>query len=360
MKFIIIADVLLHVAGLSVVTNEVPNDCGIKIIMPRVQYVSPFRARFAGPSAGPTSPAPAAPVPQPRSVPAPQPSRAQAAPAPQPSRAPHHSQGQPAATRTVGAILGDTPHVQDHISMLIFKTASLATAVNWPKVDLTGVDAGYSYVVMEGDYVRLVANRPDAPAKLDKLVLPRLQKSCCPQMTSLKSEYRRPYSGATAVFDIPQGELTSCLAPTREGPGRLDTELRLKSNNGFFVVSASTMTTTKELRFKVEPGRNLELVAANVPRAFLAAGYATPEANAIDGVPHYQAYYQMGDGQSASCNQPLEEWRQKNIAPINDLLGCQVTVFATVAGKTNPLALAGGIAHKTLASNFECSNSQWP
>jgi hypothetical protein len=146
---------------------------------------------------------------------------------------------------------------------------------------------------------------------------------------------------------------------------RIDTELSLQSN-GFLTISASTMRATKEIRLKPSSlTGKFELIVANVPLSCLTNGFCSPpNQNAIDSVPHVHAYYEMGAGQSATCNTSITAWFQANqtnplVVPTN---GCAVSSIPDAAGGFGNLGLASKptdrLARK--ATDFECSNSRFP
>lgn len=314
--------------GLTVFSNQIPNDCGVKAILPRVVYTSPLhheRYKISG---------------QPQEV---------IAQAGGPSRR---------FGTAIPVPIGDYKHVEDHSAVLVFPTTSYHPTSNWgtPEVikNKDGTPTPYSFVRLEGDLVRFPSNSTTATS-LAGVTLPSLGGMVCPaKMQSLKAEYLPPYTGAAAVFELPQGTITSCMSTTSHGMDRLDTKLELTSPGAIFTVSASTMKTRKELRLKATNGQ-VELLVANVPLRYLNGDTSEIESTALNGMEHDHAYYAMGSSATGSCSMNLKQWYEtmKNNNQLGNIQPCNLTgpYWKTTGG--------GGLP-SPMAASFECSNTQWP
>lgn len=293
--------IIVHFVGLALFSSQVPNDCGLKVILPKVVYTAPKTAA--------------------------------------------------AATKGKSAAASSSPHVEDHQAVLIFRTGSYVSSSTWGKPTLlpknNAAAGSYEYVKLDGDRVRFDSGVDNQGLDFNRPQLPPLG-ALCPSMTTLDRRFLPPYDGAAAVFDLSQGIVKGCNATTR-----IDTEVRF-NGDGDLIISASTMKLKKELRLKPVDGK-VELIVANIPVNCLRNGVcSTPSATAINGISHVHAYYGMA-GQSASCNKTISEWltaATDNDAPTER---CMI-VLPPAAGGPRP-------GHATAAvemSDFECSNSQWP
>jgi hypothetical protein len=301
-------DVVVFFVGLTTFSDGIPNDCGVKAILPRIQQQQTKQAHV-------------------------------------------HAR------------------VEDHQAALIFETASYVGSTNWKKYDLKVKkgEKAFSYVLLDRDRVRFITNgATNETANLGDIQLPRLPQ-ICDATSKLRRDFMPPYTGAAAVFDIPEGSLKACLSTARDKPAakRLDTKIRLKTEDSF-VISASTMKQTKELRLKSKTGA-LNVAVANVPTRYLRGDYSVRPETAADGMPHVHAYYGMGDGNISSCTRTLQDWwdtEQPDVEP------CDIPVdFRGIGGTPSsrsqeaPFDVAGALPPKMLKGtiyNFECSNTKWP
>lgn len=323
---------VIFFVGLTVFSNEIPNDCGVKAILPRVTYTSPYHG-----------------TPHDRY---------------KISSLPQQVIAQSGPGRFGGATqlaIGDYKHVEDHDAVLVFRTASYHPTSNWGTPEIikgpNGTKTPFSFVRLDGDLVRFPSNST-TKTSLAGAKLPSLGEEVCPaKMTALKAEYLPPYTGAAAVFELPQGTLTPCLSTTSQGKERLDTKLVLTSPGSYFTVSANTMKTRKELRLKATSGQ-VELLVANVPKRYLNGDTSVIAETALNGMHHDHAYYEMGSTAAGSCNMNLEQWYQamKNTNQLAGIQQCNMTgpSWKTAAGPS------GQILDSVLAASFECSNTQWP
>jgi hypothetical protein len=328
---------VIFFVGLTVFTNSIQNDCGVKAILPRVVYNSPFTGT---------------PIPH----------RLHSSARPQQLIAQAGGRG-----RFGGLlVLEEVQHVEDHEAVLVFPTASYHPSSNWGAPEVVkrnGTNTTYSFVRLDGDYVRFISNSAiiptcnQPPTTLPASVkLPPLRNAVCPaKMQSLRSEYLPPYTGAAAVFDLPQGTLESCLSTPSANKRRLDTKLTLTSPGPYFVVSASTMKTRKELRLKANSAGFVELMVTNLPKRYLAGDTTELSTSAMNGLKHDNAYYAMGATANGSCNTSLEGWfnslATNQVPPNCQLNGLGLKLMAGAPGQ---------ILDKVAAASFECSNTQWP
>lgn len=313
------AEVLIHFLGICLWANEVPNDCGQKIILPQIVYRDPGAAvdRIAVPTAHHIG---------------------------EPVAAPLHTQRR---------------HIEDHVAVLIFPQSIYDTNVNWAKPTPLPSDPGYGYVKLDGERVRFLTGLPDQALKTGELYLPGLT-GLCPTMGSLKAEYQPPYSGAAAVIDLPQGEAYACHTSVR-----VDSEVRLFASN-IFTISASTMRARKEIRLKTDVMVPTELIVANVPVSCLSAeGCKKVEATSLAGVPHSRAYFEMATN---VCDASLSDWTIP--ATSDQKVMCKVHFpylgpgagdlrIGHFAPRTNIPPSGGGTDPGEMA-NFECSNAKYP
>lgn len=320
---------VIFFVGLTVFTNSIPNDCGVKAILPRVVYNGldrgvPTQHQFH------TSARPQQVI-------------AQAGP----------------SGRFGLNLLEEVQHVEDHDPVLIFPTASYHPSSNWGTPEVikrNGTNTLYSFVRLDGDFVRFISKSSDPQSSLVGMKLPPLKNAVCPaKMQSLRPEYLPPYTGAAAVFELPQGTLTSCRSTTSAGKTRLDTKLTLTSQGPFFVVSASTMKTRKELRLKGNSAGFVELMVTNLPKRYVAGDTSEIPSSAMNGLKHDHAYYAMG-ATNGSCNMSLETWYNtmqaaNQLPPTCQLNGLGLKLAAGVPGP---------ILETAAAASFECSNTQWP
>jgi hypothetical protein len=280
--------IIIHFVGLALFSSQVPNDCGLKVILPKVVYTAP---------------------------------------------------------KTVEAA-NKMHHVEDHQAVLIFRTDSYIPTSSWGKPvrvpKLKGQTVSYEYVTLDGDRVRFDSGIDNQGLDFDRPQLPPLG-ALCPAMTTLDRRFQPPYNGAAAVFDLPQGAVKACNAGSR-----IDTEVKF-DGDGTFIISASTMRTTKELRLRPIDGK-VELIVANVPVNCLRNGQCEPpSATAIDGMSHVNAYYKMVT-KNTSCKKTIADW----IATTTDVPSqpCSIVLPPAAGGPVSE-----GVTNMT---DLECSNSRFP
>ena len=308
------AQVIIHFVGLCMFSNQVPNDDGLKVILPQVVYHDPRIVTEGMPAAAATA---------------------------------HHI-GEP----VVSIPIGPQRHVEDHIAILAFKTSSYIMNTNWAAPTPLPGDPTYGYVKLDGDRIRIETGLPDPKTGIaGNLKLPPLQ-TLCPTMATLAPGFQPPYAGAAAVVDLPQGTVNSCTAGMR-----VDTEVTLDVG-GTFVISASTMRSRKEIRLRGNGA--VQLIVANIPASCLSAAGCTPvDPTSIAGVSHAHAYYAMGT-QSASCNASVQAWYLSAPDGAKPTGACVMTIPAAAGGSGMSEIGRLAVPARTQATNFECSNTKWP
>lgn len=324
--------VVIYFVGLTVFTNQIDTDLGVKAILPRVIYKSPISTE-----------------------------RHQHT-----SLRPQYQMAQiggRVSRDALAAPLFDVKHVEDHEAVLVFPTSSYHPSSTWgtPGVILNAnqTKSQWSYVRLDSDLVRFVSNSPAMNDMTGVAKLPKLRTELCgTKMQTLRNDYQPPYTGAAGVFDITRGTLQSCKSaiPNTNSAFRLDTRLLLTAPSApFFVVSASTSKIRKELRLKPSNG-TVELLVANVPKRYLQGSMGGVDPAALNGMSHDQAIFSMGAG-SGTCKS-LAEWLQDNDTSLMNVPDCawsSLPAWKTASGSADSAAPEG-----IMMSSFECSNTQWP
>lgn len=300
-----VTDVIIFFVGLTMWSEQLPNDCGVKAILPRVHTMPNTAAML-------------------------------------------------------------TRHVEDHVAAIVFPAENYDWQEEWVEPSTLGSGTAapiapgttpservFKYVVLDSDPLRFVTNgATNVPAGLSGVTLPPLQE-LCPAMQRLRAGYEPPYGGAAAVVVLPQGTLKTCLSMPAGSEGRLDTRLDLKTA-GDFVISASTMSKPKKLHLKSIDGRPIEIMIANVPAHYFEGVPTTRSRDAIDGMSHENVYFAMCEPGNSNCMSLRDWWNQLQYPDGISL--CDSRAFAVpetvVPGTFASLA--------TAAANFECSNSRWP
>lgn len=340
--------VAIQVVGLAVFSSQVPNDYGLKIILPRVVSSNPWTQAATLPVSRPGGDSSAART-------------AVAAPLPIQAVAPTTTATPPPQPRTAGAQPARrgpglsssfaSPHVEDHIALLVFPASEYITNTNWSTPITLPGDPSYKYVMLNGERIQFGTGIPNQAPSLTDPKLPSLQ-ALCPSMKSLNADFKPPYPGAAAVFDVPQGSVNACTIPNK----RIDTEINLQSN-GILTISSSAARVRKEIQLKPDQSGTIKLIVANVPVSCLTKGYCTaPSPGAIDSVSHVHAYYAMGDCRMAAANTiSITAWANStDQLPSNH---CTAYIPNAVGGfgMTGPKS-----PPHVLATDFECSNTRWP
>ncbi|HJQ39033.1 MAG TPA: hypothetical protein VKB93_17995 [Thermoanaerobaculia bacterium] len=125
--------------------------------------------------------------------------------------------------------------------------------------ETSGPGGAFKFVFLDGETLRFDTNGAgNTDADLSDVTLPGLQQ-LCPERKALRSGYQTPYEGAAAVVLLPKGTLKTCLTLPAESEGRLDTRLALQTN-GELVITA-TNGSTKRLRLKPVDGSIKVMIA---------------------------------------------------------------------------------------------------
>jgi hypothetical protein len=247
MQTILAATLVVRVMGLATFTDQVPNDCGVHVIVPRVES---------------------------------------------------HQHGKQKA----GA-----PHVEEHKAMLVVPEQYYDTSSTWKMAPIPAFKS-YRYVELDGDQVRLLTNGTNQAASLEGLKLPSLQGCCAAagKKKTLHSNFQAPYTGAAAVMDLSAGRISACAAAAKGDAGyRYDTEIFFQ-HEGMATISGDTMKTKKEIRLKnLSGGKPAVVYLVNFPTCFLTNDCKPKPASAPDGLSHVQAYYAMLQGDTSKCQASL-------------------------------------------------------
>ena len=306
-------DVIIFFVGLTLWSEQLPNDCGVKAILPRVVQ-----------------------------------------------------------TISTGTMPSES-HLEDHKAALIFRRESLVSQTGWEEVKTlpkrnpdSTTEPVYQYVSLDGDSVRFLTNgAANDPPSMTGMRLPKLRQFC-PAMLNLGANFRGPsYPGAAAVVSLPAGAIRACLSVPGESQGRLDTRLDLKTN-GNLVVASIMAGKVRELRLKPrEDGRPIELIVANVPESYYERLTTDGERAEHHRLSHLHGYYNMGEPRGGDlCTAELQTWWE-HLDPEGIPL-CTDTFPETGRNASMPpdvtLSLAQSNADSIVTSgaNYECSNTQWP
>jgi hypothetical protein len=306
-------DVIIFFVGLTLWSEQVPYDCGVKAILPRVGHSVPA--------------VPTGTVPE-----------------------PEHA-------------------IENHKAALIFRAESLVSQTGWDEVRTlplrepgSTTEPVYKYVVLEGDSVRFLTNgAANEHPSLTGMKLPKLG-NLCPAMLNLRSAFQAPaYPGAAAVITLPEGAVRACLSVPAESQGRLDARLDLKTT-GNLVIAAIAANKIRELRLEQQADRPIELIVANVPESYYKAAGPDRERDAMERASHVHAYYDMGEP-ATGCAASLQPWWDHLDPEGIDL--CAATFPAASAASMPPdvtLSMARNDIDLVSPSgaNYECSNTQWP
>lgn len=331
MKAFLAATIVVHYLGLAVVTDQVTNDCGVHIIVPRVKYQGP---------SGPIDPRDVSPQ---TLLAPPQQHQQQRLNRADVGRQEVAQRRTPDQRWAVTPRLG--PQVEDHMQIIIIPKANYHPSSSWKGKPFPLFPNDYVYFELAGDHIRFLTQGVKNPAaNVSSVQLPRI-KTCCTTLANndLLPAYQAPYKGAAGVFDIAEGVLTSCKVNPNDPKSRYDSELTLE-HKGNFVIDASTMTQDKQIRlFQMTP--DTTVLVANVPTCTIKGNCVVKAHHAADGLPHYRAMYAMAEGGSACNTSPAD------CAPVAGECAREVKHFAGAGSKKLPWPTA---------MTFECSNSQWP
>jgi hypothetical protein len=164
-----------------------------------------------------------------------------------------------------GAETSSSGHIEDHVALIAFKACDLMAFSGW---EVKQLDSDFLYIQLKHDIISFAGD--SASDTLQPPTLGHLGGH-------LREPYGSPpYSGASAVFVIPNGKLTACKSDKAQG--RIDTNLTL-ANHGTITINADG----KSITF----AGNAEIVAMNVPWLWATLQTGQP------GVKHYMVYCAM-------------------------------------------------------------------
>jgi hypothetical protein len=302
--------VVILFVGLTLWSQQIPNDCGVKAILPRVEHTT-----HAGSAHGlATSPSPVSLLP-----------------------------------------------VQKHRAAIVFPRYSFRSQNGWgaptelPEQNLTDESEKLLFVPLDGDSLRFDTNgAANVPANLTGMRLARVQEQLCPAKNTLRAEFQPPhYSGAAAVVALPEGTLQACLSVPAESLGRLDTRVAMKTIDTLRIFGG-TMSNQKELCLQPRSaGQPIQLMIVNVPESFFEG---TPPAPEADGVSHMNVYLDMAEPGGSACTVSLRQWWDQLDPDGIPLCSPAASLSARGALTVPDVMLRVG----TSGANFECSNTQWP
>ncbi|HEV7240101.1 MAG TPA: hypothetical protein VGQ36_12750 [Thermoanaerobaculia bacterium] len=236
-------EAVIHFIGIVMLTASVPNDPGVKAIVPRIEG-------FAVES----------------------------------------------ATQRVGRGRRSSEPVravEPHVAAIIYEKSDKLGISNWTPANFRET---WEYVVLQHERLQFVTSAANGTPSI-----PRDLPHACSTMT-LQAPFQPPhYTSAAAVVDIPEGSLEVCVArQSNDSPsgGRADTRLFLKTNGSFVIVATNASEPAKTITLK--PDATVFLV--NIPPTRL--DIETPLTSLVESLPHHQAYDAMGG--TSNCTHHLD------------------------------------------------------
>ncbi|MEA2338178.1 MAG: hypothetical protein QOE82_2185 [Thermoanaerobaculia bacterium] len=245
---------------------------------------------------------------------------------------------------TVSTSHGD--FVEAHTTMITFRLSDLESpVVGWNKTRLKpngGPNDDWYYVELSGEQVTFVADSPNDDidvTSLQTLPLRHLHHT-------LMSVYMPSgsYKKAAAVFTIPKGTLSACsynISPDGN-PARIDTKLTLHTIKTLTILGTGNKSITLSAGAPIFIG--------NVPLAFAKTGEPTTKAH-----EHYKVYCEMVGDTTCMWPPALESAQGSDPDPCNDGLP-----YRQRAGHPEAPTLPRFVLDTTQASDYACSNTQWP
>jgi hypothetical protein len=204
-------------------------------------------------------------------------------------------------------------HMEPHLAMIAFQACDLIAVSGWEVKPLTG---DFRYIELKHDAITFATNRANVQANR-----PQLGKVGGKQ---LLAPYEPPYSGASAVFRIAEGKLTTCRAGVDHQ--RIDTRLAL--------VNQGTLTIKGDGGKSVTFAGNATVHLLNVPWLW------PPNPSTDADQKHYTVYCAMtGD---TEC-----DFQKMRPDPLPD--ECVDPVFKTT-----------GLSLELNAVDQFCSTTGWP
>ncbi len=293
----------------------------------------------------------------------------------------------PLGRGNIGATTIADPAVGEHATFITFAREDYVSNTGWEPKELTTMP-GLLYVRLDGEQVefkgaaskgaaskggRLAPTATIEPKAADGLKLPHLA-TCCKengrdaQSPTLRKEFRPPFSGAAAVFDLRAGRVQNCNGVIDGvATSRVDTVVQLDTN--------TTLTIFATLRGKgakqIELRGGAHVLVANLPIDAITGGKAIETSS-----PHFTAYYAMMEkGPNCAADFHCAMSTSSPTGP------CESSAFrqtGQTTGRTRGRQAAGRLTayasdlqvvdvnnplpplEAYLRIDFECSNSQWP
>jgi hypothetical protein len=288
--------IIIHFIGLALFSTAVPNDPGVRVLLPRVVH--------------------------------------------------QHTATGTTQTGTGGGIIIEstaTGGVEPHATFIVYDADDLYRDEGlWPSLELpahmirtgTANPERYRYVSLgDGDRVAFHTNVRENT----KPTIPSLPKPSCG--TAIDP------TNAAAIVHIPQGVLSTCGAAVSGSTGsrrRFDTTLKLKRNAQYgLVILAKSRDGYTSKALSLSGTKPVYIV--NIPKSMLTTPTYT-----TSGAEHFLAYYDLLRQNTATCGE--QAFKSPSTATSTR---CPVTDLA-LTGEAGALQIAGMIV------DSNCSNSTWP
>jgi hypothetical protein len=256
---------------------------------------------------------------------------------------------------------GNVQHVEDHIPLLITYTGSFDNPTGWTLQQLGDQSSPFSYVRLDqaSNVTFSTGGASNSPLSIRQALLPRVQGG------------RTPNASDAVVFDLPEGSMQPCLSRTKAEKPRLDGRLELTTKGNEIVVNVKSGANERTLHIKRRTGdRRIVLMVANIPERYLQGNYKEHSENALEQMPHIQAYYALTNATCTNCAQDLKQWFLDNMEKMqpcdSDITGLMkqssscprppdISTLVAAAAQ-NPSTFSGVMQ----GANFMCSNEGWP
>jgi len=256
----------------------------------------------------------------------------------------------------VGDQWGNVQHVEDHVPLLITYTDSFQDHTGLQQ--LPGPPSPFSYVQLDqpSNVTFGTGEASNSPLSITQALLPRVTGGT------------RLNASGTVVVDLPVGTMSPCLSKTKAEKPRLDGRVELKTNNEL-VVNVRAGADERQIHIMPYHGQ-IVLMFANIPMRYLEGNYKEHSENALEQVPHIQAYYALTSATCNNCAQDLKDWFLDNMeklepceSDITEVAGKMANwcprppdIDAMAAAAQNPNTFSGVMQ----GANFLCSNEGWP
>jgi hypothetical protein len=274
----------------------------------------------------------------------------------------HHAPAPAKGRAALSAGLEEAPSVESHTAIILFPEAAFVKSNGWTREPFVK-DKTWSFIRLDGDQLTFsdssAARKADArkstprsAAKTlvltDEISLPHLKK--CFNSQTLKKEYRPPeFTGAAAVFTFPEGvaKTRACLKTKDDPASRADTQVTIPLY-GDLVIS-----TTKGPKRELILHGGGKIIVGNVPTAVVNG-----EASAEYSSPHYEVYYEMGEGASGTSGSNFDCARALALDACD---GDPTLIREAYTGQNDPTKKYNPPTPTIFQlSDFRCSNTQWP